>query len=235
MNSPSGGYATEMWRAEDEGDVLASELQSEVWEELRWEPELEPCKWSLFVYVTGRAVTLSGTVSRYPQKAAAERAACRVPGVAAVANAIRVELKAADRRADEVIAEEVRRVLSWDTLLPPGRIDVRVRDGIVTLRGEADREHQRTAAEQVVEPLIGITGLMNRITVRSTPATGDLKDHVLAAIRRVRARNVQVEIHGGMVELHGHVASLADREQVEHAVREIPGVTGVGDSLRIQR
>jgi len=235
MIDRSGGSAIEMWRAEDESDVLAAELQHDVWEELRAEPELENCLGGLGVYVTGREVTLIGAVRRYPQKAAAARAVCRVPGVARLVNSLRVELLFEETRADQVIEDEVRRVLGWDTILPRERISVSVREGRVTLRGEVDREHQRTAAEQAVEPLIGILGMRNEITVRPMFATGELQPRVVAAIRRLRAQRVRVETHGGTVELHGRVASLADQEMIDRAVREIPGVVMVEDSLTIER
>lgn len=235
MDGAGGGFSFELWRAEDEGDGLASQLQDEVWEELRWEPELEACCGRLVVDVTGSQVTLSGTVRCYPQKVDAERAACRVPGVVAVVNRIRVELNAADVRTDESIAEEVRRVLGWDALVPQDRIDTQVREGIVTLSGEVDREHQRTAAEAAVEPLVGLTGVVNRIAIRPMHNTGELRTRVLAAIQRVRARHVHVETHGGVVELRGRVPSIAERNQIEHVVRDIPGVTGVEDGLRIER
>ena len=235
MEEASGGFSFEMWRAEDDCDGLASQLQDDVWEELRWEPELETCRDRLVVDVTGCEVTLSGTVRCYPQKAVAERAACRVPGVAAVTNRIRVELNPADARTDPSIAEEVRRVLGWDALVPQNRIDVQVRDGVVTLSGEVDREHQRTAAEQAVEPLVGLTGVINRISVRPMHVTGELQAKVVAAIRRIRAKHVRVETHGGVVELRGRVPSLAERNQIEHTVRDIPGVTSVEDGLRIER
>jgi len=235
MDDPGGGYSVEMWHTDGENDGMTSELQEEVWEELRWEPEVEMCSDSLAVYVTDRAVTLTGTVWRCAQKASAERAARRVRGVTEVRNEIRVELKATERRPDDVIVDEVRRVLGWDTLVPADRIDVQARDGTVTLRGEVDREHQRMAAEQAIEPLVGVTGVVNELTVRPLIVTGELRRQVVAAIERTRATHVRVETHGGTVELQGRIASLAEREQVEHAVREIPGVTRVEDRIRSQR
>jgi osmotically-inducible protein OsmY len=231
----SGGFAYEMWRADGDGNGLSSELQNEVWDELRWEPELENCCDRLLVAVSGSRVTLSGIVQRYLHKAVAERAACRVPGVVDVTNRIQVDLNAADARSDASIAEEVQRVLEWDTLVPHDRIEVAVRDGVVRLSGQVDREHQRTAAEQAVEPLVGLTNLINWITVRQMLVTGELRPQVVAAIQRVRSKHVHVETHGGVVELRGRVRSIAERNQIEHLVRGIPGVTSVEDELRVER
>lgn len=228
----SGGFATELWLANHEGEGSSSRLQEAVWEELHWEPELEHC--ALEVYVTDRHVTLTGCVRRYVQKAAAGRAACRVPGIAAVSNEIQVELQPADRRADHEIAEEIGRVLAWDTLVPTEHLRFEVRDGVVLLSGQVDREHQRTAAEQVIEPLVGIAGLVNRITVRPVRGTSKLPEAVTAAVRRVPVHHVQVGTLGGVVELRGKVRSLAERELVERAVREVPGVNLVEDYIRIE-
>lgn len=231
----SGGFAFELWRVDGEENGLSSELQNDVWEELRWEPELEGCCDRLFVGVSGSRVTLYGAVRSYPQKAVAGRAACRVPGVVDVTNELRVELHATDIRTDGSIADEVRRVLEWDTLVDQDRIAVEVRDGTVTLSGQVDREHQRTAAEQAVEPLVGLTGIVNRITVRPMHVTGELQSRVVAAVRRIQAKHVKVETTGGLVELRGWVPSLAQRNQIEYVVRDIPGVTDVDDEVKIQR
>lgn len=234
MEETNGSYSIELWRAEDEMDLLASELQATVWDELRVDPDLETCRNDLSVYVTGRHVTLIGFVQRFTQKAAAWRATSRVPGVDRVTNAIRVELPPNDVRSDEMIAEEVRHVLNWDAIVPNDRISVTVLEGLVTLAGEVDREHQRAAAERAVEPLIGITGIHNNVTVRAMYASGNVQTPVLAAIRRLRADGVHVEVHGGTVELRGRVATLADRERIQEAIREVPGVTSVEDRLRIE-
>ena len=232
MDWVSGAYATELWLANHDALGTASRLQEAVWEELHWEPELEAC--ALQVYVTDRHVTLTGGVPRYGHKATAERAACRVPGVAAVTNDIQVELQPADRRADHEIAEEIGRVLAWDTLVPTEHLRFEVKDGVVMLSGQVDREHQRTAAEQVIEPLVGIVGLVNRITVRPVRGRTELTQVVTAAVRHVPVPHVHVGTLGGGVELRGRVRSLAERQQVERAVREVPGVNLVEDYIRIE-
>jgi BON domain len=91
IDDPGGGSAIEIWRAEDEADLLATELQRGVWDELRAEPELERCLGDLSVYAAGDEVTLIGVVTCSLQKAAAGRAAYRVPGVARLVNSIYIE------------------------------------------------------------------------------------------------------------------------------------------------
>jgi len=83
-------------------------------------------------------VTLSGYVDSYVKKWAAERAAARVFGVRAVAEAIEVRLPGSLKRSDEDIARAVANVLEWNVLVPHDRVEVQVQDGLVTLSGEVN-------------------------------------------------------------------------------------------------
>lgn len=78
----SGGMSIEMWLAERDGS--GSELLRRVWDELARQSGLDTS--AVRVAVTGRAVTLSGTVPDRPARIAAERAARRVSEVESVTN-----------------------------------------------------------------------------------------------------------------------------------------------------
>ena len=67
-----------------------AELQQDVMNELKWEPTVKAAE--IWVTVKDGVVTLSGYVDSYVKKWAAERAAARVFGVRAVAEAIEVRL-----------------------------------------------------------------------------------------------------------------------------------------------
>jgi len=129
----------------------------------------------------------------------------------------------------------VNRVLQWDTVVPAERLAVTVREGHVVLTGEVDWDHQRIAAEAVVTPLQGVTGVSNMITVEPKWTTGEIKPSVMAALRRANAKGVHVETRGGLVELSGQVNTLAERSEIEHTVWRVPGVVGVTDSLQVKR
>ena len=79
-----------------------SELQRDVLDELKWEPSVNAAH--IGVAVNDGIVTLSGHVTSYWEKYAAERAAKRVYGVKAVANEIDVKLPGSSQRTDEDIA-----------------------------------------------------------------------------------------------------------------------------------
>ena len=236
MDTEGGGSSIELWLAEQEEPGLNSELRERVQEQLNWEPGLDAS--SIAVEARNRAITLTGFVHSYPQKVAAERAAARVPRVRELNNDLRVVLPPAYERADPILAEEANRVLAWDALVPAGCVRVTVRAGCITLEGEVDWDHQRLAAQQAVQHLIGVTGVESRITVRPKWTTGEMQSSVVAALRHhpeLHSRHVRVNMSGGVVVLRGRVPSIAERSAIERAVWNVPGVTGVVDELSIER
>jgi osmotically-inducible protein OsmY len=236
MEHEGGGSSIEVWLAQDEEPALERAFQERVREEMRWEGGLDAS--GIAIEARDRVITLLGSVRTYPEKVAAERAAERVPHVQQVISRLRVDLPPGHARPDAVLLEEVTRVLGWDTLVPAGRVRATVVDGCVTLLGEVDWEYQRVAAHQAVIPLIGVTAVDNRITIRPKWVTGQLQPEVTAAVRRHRelhTRHVNVDTQRGVVVLRGHVPSLAERTAVEQAVWKVPGVMGVVNELTIDR
>ena len=63
-------------------------------------------------------VTLTGHVSTYAQKAAAEDVVRRVKGVKGIAQEIEVRLLGANKTADDEIAKRALDSLRWSTLVP---------------------------------------------------------------------------------------------------------------------
>jgi len=110
------------------------------------------------------AVTLTGFVHSFAEKLAAERAAKCVYGVRALANEIQVTPES--QRTDAEIARDAVQALRAQTYVPK-EVRVTVSEGFIILEGAVARRFQRDAAEAAVKYLIGVTGLVNRITVTS--------------------------------------------------------------------
>src|SRR4051794_30844903 len=73
-----------------------SDIQRDVEDELRWDPDLDAT--DMAVTVKSGVVTLAGFTRSYSDKLEAEAAAKRVAGVLGVANDIEVRLPALDQR-----------------------------------------------------------------------------------------------------------------------------------------
>jgi CBS-domain-containing membrane protein len=73
-------------------------------------------------------------------------------------------------RPDQQIAAEVTDVLTTLLLLDPARITVTVRDGVVTLTGQADDPGQVQTAIRMAEDVDGVIAVTSSLTMRPTTA-----------------------------------------------------------------
>jgi osmotically-inducible protein OsmY len=214
-----------------------SEIQQDLLRELSWDPRVEETE--VGVEVDRGVVTLTGTVSSWAKREAAQEAAHRVVGVLDVANDIKVKLPGDLVRTDTEIAQAVRRALEWDALVPHERIQSTVSNGWVTLEGTVDTWTQREDAERAVQNLVGVRGVSDTMTVLFTKPV--LPERVREAIedaleRRAEreAKRIRVEVTPtGTVTLTGEVRSWAEKRATLAAARFAPGVRSVEDHLEI--
>lgn len=211
------------------------ELAQEVLSELRWDSRLA-CT-DISVTVNEAVATLTGSVSSYARKIAAQEAAHRVAGVLDVANDIRVEPFDLFARTDTEIASAVRNALEWDALVPNELITSTVSDGWVTLEGDVEYWREREDAERAIMRLAGVVGVINKITIRKRPVDPrELREQIEYALERRadrEAERLRLDIHDGAVDLWGRVHSWQEKRAVIGSVAHAPGVTRVVDHLRI--
>ena len=132
-------------------------------EELKWDSRVDETE--VGVQVASGVVTLTGTVTSWAKRVAAQEAARRVIGVLDVANDISVKTPGGFVHSDTEIAQAVRQTLEWDVFVPNEKITSTVTDGWVTLEGSVDRWSQRDDAERAVRNLTGVKMVVNKITV----------------------------------------------------------------------
>ena len=124
------------------------DLKQHVQNALDWEPSVDAS--DIGVSTDEGVITLRGNVPTYADKQVAERVVLRVFGVKAVANDLAVHLPTAYERTDTEIAQAAVTALTWNTIVPAGRVTVAVANGWLTLNGTLEWQYQKDAAARAV-------------------------------------------------------------------------------------
>jgi osmotically-inducible protein OsmY len=212
-----------------------SQLKKDVLNELEWEPSIDNAE-AIGVAVQDGVVTLSGVVTSYAEKLAAERAAKRVRGVKGVAEDIVVKLATSFERTDADIAKAAIAALAWNVEVPNEKIQVKVEDGLLTLDGEVVWAYQREAAGRAVRGLVGVRGLVNLIRIRPRVESAVLRQRIVDAFKRnaeLDAKKIRVESRDGRIALYGQVGSWREHDEATYVVWSAPGVTAVEDHITV--
>jgi len=210
------------------------QLKADVTDELAWDPAINATH--VGVMVQGGVVTLAGHLDSFAEKHAVERAVRRVAGVRGIALDLDVKLSTEHQRTDADIAGAATAGLALNTLVPRGQVKVEVEKGWVTLTGEVDWGYQLASAEQCIRPLAGVRGLFNKITVKPRVQSKDIASEITAALTRQatrEARNIGIEVEGGIVTLSGKVHSMAEHDAAVGVAFSAHGVSHVVDHLQV--
>ena len=211
-----------------------TQLKADISAELAWNPAIHAA--AIGVGVKDGLVTLTGHLTTFAEKYSIERAVGRVAGVRGIAIDLEVKLAPEHKRSDAEIAEAANLAMRWHSLVPDGRVKVEVENGWVTLTGELDWGFQYASAEQGIQPLLGVRGVSNLITIKPRVSAMDLGSQITAALTRQaerEAHHIGVEVEGGVVTLSGKVHSMAEHDAAIGTAFSARGVSRVVDHLRV--
>ena len=140
---------------------------------------------------------------------------------------------------DERLRADILEELDHEPGIDPARIDVAVTDGIVTLRGGVRSLREKDAARGIVEEMLGVRGLIDRLAVRPPERLTDdeIARRVAATLEwhsAVPAAGLAVSVAHGRVTLAGTVAWHHQAEAAVQALRQLDGVIDVADRIAVQ-
>lgn len=144
-------------------------------------------------------------------------------------------------RTDEQIQHDVLDELKWDDRVRPNEIGVAVKEGVVTLSGEVDSYLKKWAAEEAAFRVRGVKAVANDIQVQLPGASertdADLAQAATNALRwdvLVPSDKITITVRNGWVTLNGEVAHNFERTEAEHVIRNLSGVKGVSNLIRVR-
>jgi len=192
-------------------------------------------------------VTLTGTVSEEYHKSLAQETVAGLPGVKSVDN--RLEIKGAPPTAnsDAWLRDKVKVTLLFHRSVSASTTDVDVKDGIVTLRGDAASQAQKELTTEYAKDVEGVKGVNNEMTVtktsKKTRTVGEKIDDAsitaqvkitLLYHRSTSALNTKVETKRGVVTLYGKASSTAELDLATKLANDVNGVKGVKNRMTIE-
>lgn len=215
-----------------------SAIQSRVAQQLQKKSELRDVRSS----VQDGIVTLEGTVESYKAKLAAEKAARKADHVAGVRDLVAVN---APLVSDAELQEKIEKTLRYERSAGSSNVfnafAVGVKDGVVTIAGEAYTPYDKQLALEDVASTKGVRGVVDQVKV--SPASifdDDLRVRLVRAIYGSSAgfrygidpqAPIRIVVNNGHVGLYGVVDSEVDRTMAVMNARQVFGVFDVENHL----
>ncbi len=192
-------------------------------------------------------VTLTGKVTTSEHKSLAQDTVENLPGVKNVDNQLKVKGEHAADHSDSWLSTKVKTTLLFHRNVSATGTDVFVKDGIVSLRGEASSLAQKELTTEYAKDVEGIKDVKNEMTVATTPAktsetlgeriddasiTAQIKASLMSH-HSTSALKTKVETKDGVVTLSGIAKNDAEKSLVTKLVSDIYGVSSVVNKMTI--
>ena len=141
---------------------------------------------------------------------------------------------------DHKIQDDIRAELATEPVtVDPCLVAVAVDDGVVRLTGVAESYMQKYAFARAAGRVVGVREVRDHVEVRppGEHRRGDAR--IERAARRVLAwdarvpSGVRVEITDGVLRLRGAVTRPSQRNAAEEAVRNLTGIRGLENEVRV--
>ena len=110
-------------------------------------------------------VTLTGTVSEESHKSLAQGTMAGLPGVKSVVNRLGVKGASPTANSDAWLSEKVKATLVFHRSVNAGNTNIYVKDGIVTLRGNAISQAQKELTTEYAKDVEGVKDVKNEMIV----------------------------------------------------------------------
>ena len=198
-------------------------------------------------------VTLSGTVVEESHKLLAQETAANLPGVKSVNNELTLKGESPAEMSDTWITLKVKSTLLFHRSVS-AMTEVSTRDGVVTLKGEADNQAQIDLTSAYAGDVEGVKEVLNEMTVAKTteksvpkkPAektVGEkIDDASITALakatllyhRSTSGLKTKVETSDGVVTLSGVAQNAAEKDLATTYVNDVKGVKNVVNNMTVQ-
>ncbi len=143
-------------------------------------------------------------------------------------------------KSNDALRRDLLDELDWEPSVDATAIEVRVRDGRVTLAGQVGSYAEKHAAERVVKRVAGVESVLDEIEVVLGALAEREDEQIMHAAGDALRWNVSVPqdrvavvVASGWVRLAGTVDWQFQKQSAENAVRNLTGVRGVTNRIDV--
>jgi len=145
-------------------------------------------------------------------------------------------------KTNSELQQDVEDAIKWEPLLNAAEIGVTVKDGVVTLTGVVDSYSKKTEAEHATKNVAGVKAVVEKIEVKFSSLYAKKDDNeiateVLNALTwnwQVPNEKLKIRVEKGWVTLEGELEWSYQRDAAKDAVKNLLGVTGVSNEIKIK-
>ena len=196
-------------------------------------------------------VTLTGSVLGESHKSLAQETVAELPGVKKVDNQLEVKGDRPAENSDLWLTTKVKTTLLFHRNVNAIKTEVSVKDGIVTLRGDAASKAQKDLTTEYARDVIGVKDVTNEMTVSAAPEKKSEKKHetvgekiddasitaqvklTLLNHRSTSAINTKVKTTKGVVTVSGNAKNAAEKDLVTKLATDVKGVKNVTNRMTV--
>ncbi|SFL28972.1 Osmotically-inducible protein OsmY, contains BON domain [Desulfomicrobium norvegicum] len=201
------------------------------------------------------AVTMTGVVSGSYHKALAQETVENIPGVKSVDNKLEYKNVPPSANTDAWIRDNVVSTLLFHRSVSPSTTQINVKDGVVTLKGEASSEAQKELTTEYAMDVDGVKDVENEMTVakdqekekaekaEKSQSISETIDDVsittqvkmtLLYHRSTSALKTKVETQDGVVTLTGEAKNAAEANLATKLAADVNGVKEVKNQMTVK-
>ena len=197
-------------------------------------------------------VTLTGSVLEESHKSLAQETVAELPGVKKVDNQLEVKGGTPAANSDLWLGTKVKTTLLFHRNVNAVKTEVSVKDGVVTLRGDAASEAQKELTTEYAKDVEGVKEVKNEMTVlgastskasaRKHGTVGEKIDDAsitsqvkltLLYHRSTSAIRTKVKTKNGVVTVSGNARNAAEKDLVTKFASDVHGVKNVKNRMTV--
>lgn len=192
-------------------------------------------------------VTLTGMVADDFNKSLAQETVAGLPGVKNVDNRLDIKGSLPTANSDAWIRTKVKDTLVFHRSVSADTTEIEVKNGVVTLRGDASSEAQKELTTVYASDVEGVKEVKNEMkvaqVVKIKQRAGEQFDDAsitaqvkmaLLYHRSTSALNTKVVTNDGIVTLYGKAGSAAEKDLVSKYASGINGVKDVWNRMTVE-